>query len=255
MTLDTVEIKAFVPARDFALSKRFYEDLGFTLAFSDEDLAYLRAGNCSFLLQRFHAQGHAANFMMHLLVADADAWWERARRVADAYGVRAEPPQDRPWRIRDFVLTDPSGVLWRIGHNLPTAPQAQSVVDAPTTIGAIAQLRTTDLEGSIAFYTHTLGMALRFRHGDFYAGIEAGGQLFHLKRVDTPDPSIAQVRAGTHFHLYFPTSDASGLAERLQARGVALRVPVHETDWGTREFVIEDDQGHTLYFGQALPAR
>ncbi|HVI77199.1 MAG TPA: hypothetical protein VM715_03365 [Candidatus Acidoferrum sp.] len=36
--LDAVEIKAFVPARDFALSKRFYEDLGFTIARSDSDL-------------------------------------------------------------------------------------------------------------------------------------------------------------------------------------------------------------------------
>ena len=36
----TVEIEAFVPARDFALSKRFYPDLGFTLAWSDDDLAY-----------------------------------------------------------------------------------------------------------------------------------------------------------------------------------------------------------------------
>jgi len=27
---------------------------------------------------------------------------------------------------------------------------------------------------------------------------------------------------------------------------------VHETAWQTREFVIKDDQGHTLYFGQPL---
>jgi len=25
---------------------------------------------------------------------------------------------------------------------------------------------------------------------------------------------------------------------------------VHETPWGTREFAVKDDQGHTLYFGQ-----
>jgi hypothetical protein len=30
--LNAVEIKAFVPARDFVLSKQFYEDLGFTIA-------------------------------------------------------------------------------------------------------------------------------------------------------------------------------------------------------------------------------
>jgi uncharacterized glyoxalase superfamily protein PhnB len=25
---------------------------------------------------------------------------------------------------------------------------------------------------------------------------------------------------------------------------------LHDTDWGTREFAIKDDQGHTLYFGE-----
>ena len=30
--LRITEIKAFVPAKDFALSKQFYQDLGFTLA-------------------------------------------------------------------------------------------------------------------------------------------------------------------------------------------------------------------------------
>ena len=73
--LETTEIKAFVPARDFALSKQFYQDLGFELAWSSEDLAYLHHGNCSFLLQNFYVQEHADNFMMHLLVTDVDAWW------------------------------------------------------------------------------------------------------------------------------------------------------------------------------------
>jgi hypothetical protein len=49
----TVEIKAFVPALDFALSKRFYQDLGFTLAWSDDDLAYFRHGHSSFLYRIF----------------------------------------------------------------------------------------------------------------------------------------------------------------------------------------------------------
>lgn len=121
--MDTVEIKAFVPARDFALSKRFYEDLGFTVAWSSDDLAYLHAGSSSFLLQNFYLPAHAENFMMHLLVPDVAAWWQRveAQQLATRYGVRTAPPADRPWRIRDFVITDPSGVLWRIGQNIDDA--------------------------------------------------------------------------------------------------------------------------------------
>ena len=117
--LEAVEIKAFVPARDFALSKRFYEDLGFTIAWSDSDLAYLRYGECSFLLQNFYRPEHADNFMMHLLVVDVEAWWRvvEDRQLVAKYGVRAEPPADRPWGMRDFTITDPTGVLWRVGQN------------------------------------------------------------------------------------------------------------------------------------------
>ena len=121
-----------------------------------------------------------------------------------------------------------------------------------TIVAAIAQLRTTDLDGSIRFYVERLGMKLAFRHEDFYAGIDADGQTFHLKHVDAPDPSIADVREGGHFHLYFETDDAAALATTFAQRGVRLVEGLHETAWQTREFVIEDDQGHTLYFGQSL---
>ena len=122
--MNTIEVKAFVPARDFDLSKRFYQDLGFDLAWSSEALAYLRCGPASFLLQDFYRQEHADNFMMHLLVEDVDAWWRhvQAAGLIAKYGVRAEPPADRPWGIRDFVIIDPTGVLWRIGKNI-TPPQ------------------------------------------------------------------------------------------------------------------------------------
>jgi catechol 2,3-dioxygenase-like lactoylglutathione lyase family enzyme len=122
--LTTVEVKAFVPSKDFALCKQFYQDLGFEVAWSSDDLAYLRNGNSSFLLQKFYVKEHAGNFMMHLLVEDVEAWWRhvQAQELAAKYDVRAEPPADRPWGIRDFVIVDPTGVLWRIGQNISKPP-------------------------------------------------------------------------------------------------------------------------------------
>jgi uncharacterized glyoxalase superfamily protein PhnB len=119
--LSTVEIKAFVPARDFDLSKRFYQALGFTMASSDDEVAYFHHGNCSFLLQNFLVQQHADNLMMHLLVENVDDWYRhvQAQGLRERFGVRLDPPQDQPWAIRDFVLFDPSGVLWRIAQNIP----------------------------------------------------------------------------------------------------------------------------------------
>jgi len=120
MTLEAVEIKAFVPSKDFSVSKRFYVDLGFTIAWSSDDLAYLQVGGSSFLLTNFYRKGFAENLMMHLLVVDVEAWWRHvvAQKLAERYGVRAGPPEDRPWGIRDFTLVDPAGVLWRIGQNI-----------------------------------------------------------------------------------------------------------------------------------------
>jgi catechol 2,3-dioxygenase-like lactoylglutathione lyase family enzyme len=109
--------------------------------------------------------------------------------------------------------------------------------------GVIPQLRTTDLAKSIRFYTKKVGLTLEFQYQDFYAGIRAGNQLFHLKLVDEKDPSIQFVEKGEHFHLYLETNDVAATAATLKRNGVRLVKDVHETPWGTREFVIKDDQG------------
>jgi len=114
----------------------------------------------------------------------------------------------------------------------------------------VAQLRTTDLAASIRFYTALPGFTLAFQHDDFYAGIRAGPQMFHLKLVDTQDPSIEVGARDEHLHLYFVTTDVMAAAEEVRAAGVRLEKEVHTTAWGTREFVVNDDQGHTLYFGE-----
>jgi catechol 2,3-dioxygenase-like lactoylglutathione lyase family enzyme len=117
-TLSTIELKAFVPASDFALSKQFYQDLGFTMSWSDNELAYMHHGTSSFLLQNFYVKALADNFMMHLLVEDVDAWWDNVneKQIGQKYSVKILPPEQRPWGMRDFVVIDPSGVLWRIAE-------------------------------------------------------------------------------------------------------------------------------------------
>ncbi len=119
-----LDLKAFVPAKNFALSRRFYSDLGFTEKWHNDQVAEFEADGFRFLLQNFHAEGLAENFMMQLQVQDGDAWW---KRISDAdlkgkYGLgTAKPPALQPWGLRVLYLTDPSGVLWHIADN-PRVP-------------------------------------------------------------------------------------------------------------------------------------
>jgi uncharacterized glyoxalase superfamily protein PhnB len=118
--LSVVEVKAFVPAKDFELSKRFYQDIGFKMASDGGGVAYFHHGEASFLLQDFYDEGLAKNFMMHLLVEDVDAWHNNIgdSGIAKKYEVKVGPVELQPWRMRDFVLFDPTGVLWRIAQNV-----------------------------------------------------------------------------------------------------------------------------------------
>ena len=120
-----------------------------------------------------------------------------------------------------------------------------------TITSAICQLRTTDLAESIRFYTAVVGLTLEFQYEDFYAGIRAGNQCLSPEARGRQGP-LHRVRGqGDHFHLYLETDDAAAAADALKRNGVHLVKDVHETAWGTREFVIKDNQGHTVYFGES----
>lgn len=118
--LEITEIKAFVPAQNYEISKSFYKDLGFIMASDGNGIAYFYRGNQSFLLRDFYERHHANNFMMHLLVKDVESWYQHIldSGIVDKYQVKVTEPGDRAWKMRDFILFDPSGVLWRISQNI-----------------------------------------------------------------------------------------------------------------------------------------
>lgn len=41
----------------------------------------------------------------------------QSANIATQYGVKIGAIEQQPWRMRDFVMADPSGVLWRVGEN------------------------------------------------------------------------------------------------------------------------------------------
>jgi glyoxalase/bleomycin resistance protein/dioxygenase superfamily protein len=120
------DLKVFVPAENYAVSKQFYLDLGFSLVWEGDQLACLQVGEFRFLLQNFYVKELAGNLMMHLMVTDADPWWQHIQdiKLAAKYpDIMCRPPTLQPWGLRVLYLSDPSGVLWHIADR-PAARKA-----------------------------------------------------------------------------------------------------------------------------------
>ena len=114
-----VALRPFVPARDLAQSRAFYERLGFTAEPLGDQLFHMQLGDVDgafcFLLQDYYVKDWAENFMMHLLVRDLDAWWAHVEALAleKHFPVAApRPPVMQPWGLRVSYVFDPAGVLW-----------------------------------------------------------------------------------------------------------------------------------------------
>ncbi len=110
-------MRAFLPAKDFAASKRFYLELGFTAGFETEQVALLQLGDHSFLLQNLYVEDWAANCMMQLTLIDLDGWWTGLDRegLVLRHGVRPPvAPRLQAWGLMVAFLFDPSGVLWHV---------------------------------------------------------------------------------------------------------------------------------------------
>ena len=118
-------IRTFMPAKEFDLSKRFYEALGFEKVL-DSEVAIFNAGSGGFILQRYYHKEWAENFMMQLMVDDLDQWWEYivSLELAKQFGVTPpKAPAMQPWGLRVAYVYDPSGVLWHVAERRVGAKQ------------------------------------------------------------------------------------------------------------------------------------
>jgi hypothetical protein len=116
---DVLALRPFVPARNFALAKRFYQALGFALTHEDEQIAILKLGSFGFILQNFYVKEFAENCMVQLLVRDATTWWQRVdgQKLVEDFAVKQpSAPAMQSWGMKVGFLFDPSGVLWHVAE-------------------------------------------------------------------------------------------------------------------------------------------
>lgn len=118
-------VRPFLPVKDFDLSKRFYEAIGFEKVL-DGEVAIFNAGSGGFILQRHYQKQWAENTMLQWMVDDLDAWWRHFESLdlPGRFGVQPpKPPTMQPWGLRVAYVYDPCGVLWHVCQRRHGAPQ------------------------------------------------------------------------------------------------------------------------------------
>ena len=111
-----IDIKVFVPAMNFNQSMEFYEAMGWKVNWRADDdvLAELELADNRIYLQNYYNEDWANNFMMHITVDDARAWWEHASEVIEKGSheyARTREPQEQSYGALVAFVWDPSGVL------------------------------------------------------------------------------------------------------------------------------------------------
>lgn len=106
------------------------------------------------------------------------------------------------------------------------------------------QLRVTDVERSIEFYTKQLGFELEFRYEDFYAGIIKDGYSIHLKLTDQPKAQKQQDDDAS-LELMFSVEHIQDLYKELPNRAVQIIQPLRQMPYGS-EFYIADPDGNVI---------
>lgn len=116
---DIRAFRPFLPAKEFEASLRFYQAIGFDAYPLGDTLAELSLGTHAFLLQGYYVREWAENTVMHVLVNDAQAWWQHLDSLDLAHRFGVPPPaapRVEPWGLTVAYVIDPSGVLWHFAE-------------------------------------------------------------------------------------------------------------------------------------------
>ena len=104
---------------DYAEALRFFDAIGFTKEWGDEEYSGLRYGGTYFILQNIDVPVWQSNQMVVLEVDDLDQYWAELSELnlPEAFpGVKIVEPTDYPWG-REVHIVDPAGVCWHAGQS------------------------------------------------------------------------------------------------------------------------------------------
>ena len=117
MEHNALSIRPFIGAKDYALSRSFYRDLGFEEIVVAPNMCYFKSKGFGFYLQDAYVKDWIDNTMVFMEVEYLDRFWKDLLQLdlaAKYPGVKIVPVRALDWGSECFVH-DPSGVLWHFG--------------------------------------------------------------------------------------------------------------------------------------------
>lgn len=120
-------------------------------------------------------------------------------------------------------------------------------------------LRCDDAEAMIRWLCGTLGftehVVYRDAGGVTHAELAFGSSILMLgqRRDDAYGRLVGDPAGRRTDSLYLAVDDPDALHARLQAAGAAIVMPLHDTDYGSRDFACRDPEGNLWSFGTYWP--
>ena len=110
------------------------------------------------------------------------------------------------------------------------------------------QFLVDDLARSIAYY-QKLGFAFGEPWEGFYAIGQLDGLELHLKEAPKDGPERQHRRDHEHLDAAAGVDGIEAFYARCVANGAQIIKPLAATEWGTKDFYIEDPDGNVVSFG------
>jgi catechol 2,3-dioxygenase-like lactoylglutathione lyase family enzyme len=118
MNPKATSIRPFIGAKNYAISRRFYRDLGFQETVLSSDMSYFDTDGLGFYLQNAYVKDWIDNTMVFMEVKDVNQFWDELLQLQ--LPTKYETIQLVPIRVLDWgkecFIHDPSGVLWHFGE-------------------------------------------------------------------------------------------------------------------------------------------
>lgn len=108
-------------------------------------------------------------------------------------------------------------------------------------------IHVSDFKSSLDYYTKILGFTFDFEFGE-YAGLFINEVFIHISGSENP----GRKKPAGSAHLCIDIDNVDDYYQRLSENGAIISVTLEDRVYGMRDFAVDDPDGNTLVFGQAI---